>query len=174
MDSVLRDNVTDYARSRQPDSTAPQTRRTLSMYNLPWSTASHQTPSNINILWAFAQLQGSFEVDDTLIKPAEFNAVKRALFAESGLVGGGSLDALPQDQGWRDRLWWSGQAGPVSSTEAIGNAPSVSGAMQSGWTLADRRSRALADRTVPILSIPPTVFATDLSISPGESRTCAS
>lgn len=143
------------------------------------SRLDHHPSPNVNIMWAFAQLQGCFEVDDTLIKPDEFNAVKRSLFAESKLVGGGSLDAPPQDDSrWREWLWWSSSASnnnTIDVTAADGQAatPSVSGAVQGGWTLADRRSRALADRTVPTLSIPPSVFATNLSLAPGESRTCA-
>lgn len=187
MDSVVAEGISDYARTQhQPSAplTAPHSRRTMSMSHLPGNSSNSKMssdlgsfasprPVNIDILWSFAQLQGSFEVDDTLIKPTEFNAVKRSLFAESGLVGGGSLDAPPQDMGWRDWLWWSSSTSQAeNSLPEASHQPSVSGGVQAGWTLADRRSRALADRTVPILLIPPTVFATDLVLSPGESKTC--
>lgn len=177
IDSLVVEGISDYAQSQRNPRVmvdSPNQRGVSLSQHHPSPSSSTPRSANISILWSFAQLQGSFEVDDTLIKPAEFNAVKRSLFAESSLVGGGSLDAPPPDMGWRDWLWWSSSTSQADAGQhADGHGPSVSGGVQGGWTLADRRSRALADRTVPILLIPPTLFATDLVLKPGESKTCA-
>ncbi|CAD6884644.1 unnamed protein product [Tilletia controversa] len=56
-----------------------------------------QTPGSAHILWSFAQLSGSFQLDESMIKPAEFNALKQRLADHSsaassgGVFGGGDL-----------------------------------------------------------------------------------
>ena len=39
-------------------------------------------------------------------------------------------------------------------------------------SLEDRRNRAMNDRAVPTLSVPPSILAVDLDLQPGESKTC--
>jgi hypothetical protein len=192
MDSVLRDSMTDWA-------TRPAYRRTASSPHAvksprpaaPWRLQSTGSPpaGQETLLWAFAQLQGSFEVDETLIKPAEFVAVKRSLFghptlpsspqypgARTGLIGGGTLNAASGTStgGWKDWLWSTSAPAEGETASASRRTPgmSVAGSAEGGGSLADRWSRAFSDKSIPILSMPPCVFAVDLVLEPGQSKTC--
>lgn len=241
MDSVLRDSMTDFAKRRPPltrGSSSPVSTRSASRLPSATMPSAHHPSSDTtsesgrsdaqaqqtkdkfqHLLWAFAQLQGSFEVDETLIKPAEFVAVKQALFGSGGagetstaslpgIIGGGSLDTpVSSPTTWRSWLW-NTSAGPIttansaspsshasrhrgnnhvpddmsqspsrSSTNQHRRVPStattaIAGGISGGGTLADRQSRAMSEKSVPILSVPPSVFAIDLALGPGESKTC--
>ena len=203
MDAAWRDRVTDYSREASGAYGRPLPKRTLSgssVTSAASTTLSYAPPTPLRflgdgagtqtLLWTFAQLQGSFELDDTLIKPAEFIAVKRALVGggegSAGLVGGGTLHGGAGDAGagWRDWLLGNGQSPPpgldglTSPTEhlAVPTPSSSAGRRASGGgisTLEQRRTRVMADKTVPTFSTPPSILAVDLDLAPGESKTCA-
>jgi hypothetical protein len=193
MDSVLRDSLTDWAGrpSLRRTATSPvQSPQSASLWR-PYGQAAPPS-GNQTLLWAFAQLQGSFEVDETFIKPAEFIAVKRSLFghptlsaaprypgARSGLIGGGTLNAPSGSDGgsgggWKDWLWSTPAQAGGGAAESPRRSPgmSVAGSAQGGGTLAERWTRAFSDKSIPILSMPPCVFAVDLVLEPGQSKTC--
>ncbi|KAK0528295.1 Golgi membrane exchange factor (Ric1p-Rgp1p) subunit [Tilletia horrida] len=77
------------------DKASPSRRVSLSSSELRGKLA--QTPGSAHILWSFAQLAGSFQLDESIIKPAEFNALKQRLVNLSGattaggVFGGGDL-----------------------------------------------------------------------------------
>lgn len=206
MDADWRDRVTDYSRTASGAYGRPVPKRTLSgssVTSAASTTLSYAPSASLRfgsdghgtqtLLWTFAQLQGSFELDDTLIKPAEFIAVKRALVggegltSGAGLVGGGTLHGGAGDAGagWREWLLGNGQSPPpglegvTSPTEhlAVPTPSSSAGRRASGGgisTLEQRRTRVMADKTVPTFSTPPSILAVDLDLAPGEAKTCAS
>ncbi|GAA5905540.1 hypothetical protein JCM5296_000389 [Sporobolomyces johnsonii] len=117
-------------------------------------------PSNtIALLWAFAHLEGTFEVDDTLIKPAEFLEVKRLLAGGTGGVGvgGGTLEESKKSGGWRNWLW---------SSEPTKEEGDTRGAA----SLEERKEKAVKDKSIPTFSCPPSILGVDLVLEPGESK----
>ncbi|GAA5951108.1 hypothetical protein JCM10213_004240 [Rhodosporidiobolus nylandii] len=115
-------------------------------------------PNTLSLLWAFAHLEGSFEVDESLIKPAEFLEVKRLI--AGGLagvgVGGGTLEERKEQGGWRGWFW--GRK-PVSVDDGRG-----------AGSLEERKDRAVKDRAVPTFSCPPSILGVDLVLEPGQSK----
>lgn len=112
-------------------------------------------PNTLTLLWSFAHLEGTFEVDPTLIKPAEFIEVKRSLIAGFGSgLGGGTLDSGPESTGWRNWIWEGERTG--------------------GATLEARKANVMKERTIPTFSSPPSILGVDVVLEPGQSKTCTS
>ena len=114
-------------------------------------------PTNtITVLWSFAHLEGTFETDDELVKPAEFNEVKRALLEGFGSgIGGGTLIERRTDGGWREWIWGSSEDGT-----------------RAGATLEERKSYSMREKSVPTFSSPPSILGVDIVLEPGESKSC--
>ncbi|KAK4052398.1 Golgi membrane exchange factor (Ric1p-Rgp1p) subunit [Microbotryomycetes sp. JL201] len=127
-------------------------------------------PDTVALLWSFAHLEGSFEVDDSLVKTNEFIRLKKELVGGQGAaVGGGTLNerrssgARPTARGagagttggWRDWLWGSSQA-PESAPGAA--------------SLEERKTQTMMDKSIPTFSSPPSILAVDLILEPGESK----
>lgn len=133
-------------------------------------------PNTLSILWAFAHLEGSFVVDESLIKPAEFLEVKRLLVGGAGGVGvgGGTLEERKTGGGWRSWLWGGG-AGTAGSGLGAGQGGLGGGdeAASGGASLEERKRKAIEDRSVPMLSCPPSILGVDVVLKPGESKSCA-
>jgi len=138
-------------------------------------------PSTIALLWAFAHLEGSFEVDETLIKPNEFLEVKQLLAGGVGGVGmgGGTLERGKNEGkgggrgGWKNWLWGTSASegkdrGGGKENESVSNGADAVGAA----SLEERKEKAVKDKSVPIFSCPPSILAVDLVLEPGESKTC--
>lgn len=113
-------------------------------------------PANtITVLWSFAHLEGTFETDDELVKPAEFNEVKRALLEGFGSgIGGGTLIERRTDGGWREWIF-----GSEDGTRA-------------GATLEERKNYSMREKSVPTFSSPPSILGVDLVLEPGQSKSC--
>jgi hypothetical protein len=130
-----------------------------SIVNLNRATPGSQFlyPANtINVLWSFAHLEGTFETDDELVKPHEFNEVKRALLEGFGSgIGGGTLIERRTDGGWREWIWGSGEDGT-----------------RAGATLEERKNYSMREKSVPTFSSPPSILGVDLVLEPGESKSC--
>lgn len=228
MDSVLREEVGDWAVGNGgPSGTAarrfvtPHRRASSMSVQSDLSAASAppglQPPANLVprrlksgrsgesttelLLWTFAKLEAHFEVDERLIKPTEFQDVKKALFgktgagaaggvgagggmfgAGAGAVGGGTLEGTeePPRTGWRGWLFGSGggSGSPAGPSDGGGNmgsptARTYSPGVGGTGTLEQRRNKAMQDKAVPMFSTPPSVVAVDLKLAPGESRNCA-
>lgn len=122
-------------------------------------------PSNtLSLLWSFAHLEGTFEVDDTLIKTAEFVQLKKELLGGLAGVGGGTLEDRKNTGGggggWKDWIWGS-------SSSASGGGTAVGGA-----TLEERKNQTMRDASIPTFSSPPSILGVDLVLEPGESKSC--
>jgi hypothetical protein len=118
---------------------------------------SFRHPQNsLILLWSFVHLEGTFEVDESLIKASEFNEVKRSLLAGFGSgIGGGTLEQTNQVPGWRN--WLLGK-----ETERT----------TAGASLEERKNLMMKDRSVPTFSSPPSILGIDIVLEPGESKTC--
>ncbi|GAA5974982.1 hypothetical protein JCM11641_006789 [Rhodosporidiobolus odoratus] len=119
-------------------------------------------PNTLALLWAFAHLEGSFEVDESLIKPAEFLEVKKLI--AGGLagvgVGGGTLEERRETGGWKGWLW--------------GKQPAPAETQRGAASLEERKDRAIKDKMVPTFSCPPSILGVDLTLEPGQSKTFTS
>ncbi|GEM10571.1 rgp1 family protein [Rhodotorula toruloides] len=142
----------------------------------PTSRSLLHPPNTLAVLWAFAHLEGTFEVDESLIKRAEFLEVKRLLAGGTGGVGvgGGTLEDRRTGGGWREWLGWGrggasqgGSAGPGAGDRMAAEDP------RGAASLEERKDRAIKDRSVPTLSCPPSILAVDLVLQPGQSKSFA-
>lgn len=118
-------------------------------------------PNTLSLLWSFAHLEGTFEVDDTLIKTAEFVQLKKELLGGLAGVGGGTLEDKKKSGGgggWKDWIWGTPSS---SSSAAVGGA-----------SLEDRKNESMKDRSIPTFSSPPSILGVDLVLEPGESKSC--
>lgn len=174
MDSVVRDRVTDWSQGGPHASSTANT------------TQSSGPPGSETVLWTFAQFGGSYEIDESLIKPAEFEDVKRRLAFGDSLaspaapgtprtMGGGDLGRedsteLPDATGWtsylRSALGSSGGAG-ISDPNSRRRRH-----LRTGSTMLDARQKTMESKTIPLFATPPSIIAVDLTIPPGQSKTC--
>ncbi|KAK4057024.1 Golgi membrane exchange factor (Ric1p-Rgp1p) subunit [Microbotryomycetes sp. JL221] len=150
-------------------------------------------PTNtISLLWSFAHLEGSFEVDDSLIKTNEFMRLKKELVTGQGAaVGGGTLNESRLSIGGSGLLnrsigrsgilgyqgpnginnggsggWRDWLWGGNSSTKSLNSNNSTGAA-----SLEERKQNTMLDKTVPTFSTPPSILAVDLILEPGQSKT---
>ncbi|BGP42252.1 Golgi membrane exchange factor (Ric1p-Rgp1p) subunit [Rhodotorula kratochvilovae] len=147
---------------RSPYGAPPPSRRFFSAPPAP--PAPTHEPNTLSVLWAFAHLEGAFEVDESLIKPAEFVGIKRLLAGGQGGVGvgGGTLEERRAGGGWRSWLFGGGAGGAAQGREDEGGEGAAS--------LEERKKRAVEERAVPMLSCPPSILGVDVMLKPGESR----
>lgn len=123
----------------------------------PKPTNFMHPPNTLLLLWSFVHLEGTFEVEESLIRGSEFNDVKRSLLAGFGSgLGGGNLGELRDSPGWKHWLWGS----DTDRTTA-------------GASLEERKTSMMSDHSVPTFSSPPSILGIDLVLEPGESKTCA-
>ncbi|GAA6003982.1 hypothetical protein JCM10207_006497 [Rhodosporidiobolus poonsookiae] len=128
--------------------------RSISHANGSTDSSPLHPPNTLSLLWAFAHLEGAFEVDESLIKPAEFIEVKR-LIAGAG-IGGGTLEEKRDGSGWGGWLW--------------GKRPPPQEDTHGAASLEERRDRAIKERAVPTFSCPPSILGVDLVLEPGQSK----
>ena len=179
MDDVTKAGMEDLsskARSNAGPSAEPSATRRAASYGDRLRSASSLSASNpflhppntIMLLWSFAHLEGTFEVDDGLIKAAEFVEVKKSLVAGFGSgLGGGTLEADGAGStGWKSWIW--GGAGKE------GEKTGVEKGKRAGATLEERKINTMRERTIPTFSSPPSILGVDLVLAPGESKTCKS
>lgn len=172
MESVVRESITSWSQSK----------RRLSISRTPSHSPIYPPPDTLasgseKILWSFAQIRGTIEIDESLIKPSDFENLKRRLAygdltganasphsvpGTPRTLGGGDLgqtaDALPSPTGWSSYL----------------RSPFAGRAQQhrrTGSTFQDAQERTLQSRSVPTFSAPPSIVAVDLVLAPGESKT---
>lgn len=175
------------------------------------------------LLWAFAQFNGSFTVEEALVKTGEFNSVKKSLFGGAGgsseyAIGGGSLDteaaqSTPQAGTMSGKLasWlWGTNSASSTSSASTSNVQATTHSRESTYSagslqlptdpvidaaarrkssvatiqgpyansahamgsLEERRNRAMNDKNYPVFNSPPSILAVDLTLEPGESKTC--
>ncbi|PWN37145.1 Rgp1-domain-containing protein [Meira miltonrushii] len=177
MESVLREDFTQYSKMG-PNGTP---------------ISPHASSSDIEtVLWTFAQFGGHFQVDESLVKPGEFEQVKQRLAGLGGAgglstssfgaigqlgpaaIGGGELgaavDALEGEERKASEGWGSYLRNVLSSGGGSKNATMGAAHRRSGSTLLDTRQKTMASRSIPVLSNPPSMVAVDLELAPGQSR----
>lgn len=188
MDSVVRDQMTDWSQGvRAPNGLPPASSSSGRSAGLPTSPLFPQRstgpPGSETILWTFAQFGGSYEIDESLIKPAEFEDVKRRLAFGDGLtspappgtprtLGGGDLGQEDSTE-VQDAAGWASYL-----RNALGSTDSASSRrrrhMRTGSTMLDTTQKTMMSKTIPLFSTPPSIVAVDLTLLPGQSKTCES
>ncbi|UZJ54428.1 hypothetical protein CBS101457_003748 [Exobasidium rhododendri] len=188
MESVLREDVTQWSKMssngvREHADSSSGSRRGSDLNAIDVTSAS--TTGSETLLWTFAQFGGSFQIDESLIKPGEFEQVKERVAGGGGGVGtmGGSVPFSPVGGG---EFGVASEAGEDQSAEGWGSylrgalslggkraslsAPSASTHKRSGSTLGNLRAKTLTSKSIPIFSNPPSMIVVDLKLKPGESR----
>ncbi|KAK3304600.1 Rgp1-domain-containing protein [Chaetomium strumarium] len=122
-----------------------------------FSSGSARPPESL--MMGYAQIQGSFTLDGSLINIGPFEAVKRK--AVVGGQGGGviGLETPKRDSGLLRSFGW-------------GNITSSIGELLGGGELSSiKEMRGIANsRSIPLLSTPQSILFVDLQLGPGESR----
>lgn len=130
----------------------PPTRRSSGM-------ASQQTRAPEYLMMGYAQIQGSFSLDGSLISLGPFELVKKK--AAVGGRGGGVIGLEPskRETGLLRSFGW-------------GNISNTLGDLWGGGELSTiKEIRGVANsRSVPLLSTPQSILFVDLQLAPGESR----
>jgi hypothetical protein len=181
MESVLREDFTQWTQSASSKASTP-------LFDQKGSSAL----GTETLLWSFAQFGGSFQIDESLIKPGEFEQVKEKLVggkAALGMpnmsgagtpvltVGGGEFGASDAGEersaeGWGSILRGALSLGGKGGTAARNNSLSVPNGShrRTVSTLGYMRAKTLTSKSIPIFSNPPSMIAVDLQLAPGESR----
>ncbi|EPQ30115.1 uncharacterized protein PFL1_02232 [Pseudozyma flocculosa PF-1] len=182
MESVFRDSINDWSQDMRRQGGGGSAKSPLYPNNdlLP--------PGTEKILWSFAQFGGLVEIDESLVKPGDFENLKQRLAygdltgasassvpgTPRGVIGGGDLGHEESDSaGGVSRNGrsssWSGYL-----RHALGSGGGASGLRgrhrRTGSTLQDTRERTLQSRSVPTFSSPPSILAVDLTLGPEESK----
>lgn len=196
MESVLREDFTQYSKMGQNGtSMSPQGSSNGQSIDRkgPQQSDRNERADIETVLWTFAQFGGHFQVDESLVKPGEFEQVKQRLAGLGGAgalstssfgtngqlgpaaIGGGELGAAIEAIEGEERKaseGWGSYLRNVLSTGG-GSKNATMGAQhhrRSGSTLLDTRQKTMASRSIPVLSNPPSMVAVDLELAPGQSR----
>ncbi|KKA26258.1 hypothetical protein TD95_000013 [Thielaviopsis punctulata] len=109
------------------------------------------------LMMGFAQIQGSFTLDGSLVNLTPFEAVKR-----KGVVGGQGGGVVGVENTKRDSGFFGGWGSFKNSiSELMGNRELS--------TIQEMRGAAKS-RSIPLLSTPQSVLFVDLRLAPGESK----
>lgn len=112
------------------------------------------------LMMGYAQVQGSFTLDGSLINLGPFEAVKRK--AVLGGQGGGviGLETQKRDSGLLKSFGWGSWGNSIG--ELLGGNELSS--------IKDMRGAA-SSKSIPLLSTPQSILFVDLQLAPGESKT---
>ncbi|RFU73181.1 hypothetical protein TARUN_9078 [Trichoderma arundinaceum] len=118
----------------------------------------HQSRTE-SLMMGFAQIQGSFSLDGSLISLAPFEQVKK-----KAVVGGRGGGVVGLDSGRRDNSLLRG-FGWGSISNSLGDF------LGGGELSTIKEMRGVANsKAVPLLSTPQSILFVDLQLAPGESR----
>ncbi|ROW06412.1 hypothetical protein VMCG_04361 [Cytospora schulzeri] len=111
------------------------------------------------LMMGYAQVQGSFTLDASLVSLAPFEPVKRK--AVVGGQGGGvvGLDTSKRESGFMRGFGWGSFTNSLGELLGAGELSSIK----------DMRGIA-SSRSVPLLSTPQSILFVDLQLAPGESK----
>lgn len=111
------------------------------------------------LMMGYAQVQGSFTLDASLVSLAPFEQVKRK--AVVGGQGGGvvGLDTSKRESGFMRGFGWGSFANSIGELLGAGELSSIK----------DMRGIA-SSKSVPLLSTPQSILFVDLQLAPGESK----
>lgn len=110
-------------------------------------------------MMGYAQVQGSFTLDGSLVSLAPFEEVKRK--AVVGGQGGGviGLETSKQESGFMRGFGWGSFANSLGELLGAGELSTI------------KEMRGLASsKSVPLLSTPQSILFVDLTLAPGESK----
>lgn len=180
-DHGRRDSISSIASSSAPGPNTPKALRAPNSSSPLFSTGQ-TAPGTESLLWSFAQFGGSFEINESLVKPGEFEEVKRKLAGGSSVngpgsgipstpVGGGDLASETSAEMSRDG-WGTYLRGMLLRSAPPSSSRSIH--RRTGSTLIDTREKTIASRSIPVFCTPPSIVAVDLNLAPGESRSCKS
>ncbi|KAI2642215.1 Rgp1-domain-containing protein [Xylaria nigripes] len=118
------------------------------------------TRSPESLMMGYAQVQGSFTLDGSLINTGPFEAVKRK--AILGGQGGGviGVESSRKPGGFLTGFGWGGLSNSIG--ELLGGSEFSS--------IKDMRGAA-SSKSIPLLSTPQSILFVDLQLAPGESKT---
>ncbi|KAH6688604.1 Rgp1-domain-containing protein [Plectosphaerella plurivora] len=126
--------------------------------------SSNMNPNNQvkvpeSIMMAYAQVQGSFVLDGSLINLNPFEQVKRK--AAVGGQGGGviGVDTSKRDSGLLRSFGWGSFGNSLGELLGTGELSSIK----------DMRGIA-SSKSIPLLSTPQSILFVDLNLAPGESK----
>jgi len=151
------------------------------------------------LLWAFAQVGGTMELERTIVRSTDFDQLRLRLArgelpstpaspaSSQGTprtLGGGELSydaeyeagSIDMESGARPTDLRASHVPAVATMAALlfraaGARRAPAGRHQpSGSTLSDIQTRTLLSRTLPTYSTPPTMLGVDIELAPGESR----
>lgn len=111
------------------------------------------------LMMGFAQVQGSFTLDGSLVSLAPFEEVKRK--AVVGGHGGGvvGLETSKRESGFMRGFGWGNFTNSIGELLGAGELSSI------------KEMRGIASsKSVPLLSTPQSVLFVDLTLAPGESK----
>ncbi|KAI3340325.1 Rgp1-domain-containing protein [Ustulina deusta] len=113
-----------------------------------------------SLMMGYAQVQGSFMLDGSLVNLGPFEAVKRK--AVLGGQGGGviGVESSRRSSGFLTSFGWGGLGNSLG--ELLGGSEFSS--------MKDMRGTA-SSKSIPLLSTPQSILFVDLQLGPGESKT---
>ncbi|KAI1506509.1 Rgp1-domain-containing protein [Biscogniauxia marginata] len=113
-----------------------------------------------SLMMGYAQVQGSFTLDGSLINLGPFEAVKRK--AVLGGQGGGviGVETSKRGRGLLSGFGWGGLGSSIGELLGGGELSSIK----------DMRGVA-SSKSIPLLSTPQSILFVDLQLGPGESKT---
>ncbi|GJD01814.1 intracellular protein transport protein [Colletotrichum higginsianum] len=121
--------------------------------------ASHHPKQPESLMMGYAQIQGSFTLDGSLINLGPFEQVKRK--AVVGGQGGGviGVESSKRDSGLLRNFGWGSISNSIGELLGAGEVSSIK----------DMRGIA-SSKSVPLLSTPQSILFVDLNLAPGEHK----
>ncbi|TQN71903.1 Protein sat1 [Colletotrichum shisoi] len=121
--------------------------------------ASHHPKLPESLMMGYAQIQGSFTLDGSLINLGPFEQVKRK--AVVGGQGGGviGVESSKRDSGLLRNFGWGSISNSIGELLGAGEVSSIK----------DMRGIA-SSKSVPLLSTPQSILFVDLNLAPGEHK----
>ncbi|KAK3344142.1 Rgp1-domain-containing protein [Lasiosphaeria hispida] len=156
-ETLASEYVTQQPQRTQGGRSQPHNRRTSNFVSSLTSNAGKLLPESL--MMGYAQVQGSFTLDGSLVNLGPFEPVKRK--AVVGGQGGGviGVETTKRDSGLLRGFGW-------------GNFTSSIGELLGGGELSSiKEMRGIASsKSIPLLSTPQSILFVDLQLAPGESK----
>lgn len=133
------------------------------------------------LLWAYAQVSGSVEIDQDTVDYSNLSNIRNKL-ARSGPIGGGRMDLHDRspNSAQQSEGSWSSFFGLSSLSPYRTSSPSPSSFLSSMLSVRSNPARMTpqpspsgAPNSLPTFNPPQSMLAVDLTLAPGESKTCA-
>jgi hypothetical protein len=147
-------------------------------------SSTFSIPGSQLLLWAYAQLTGTFELDEMLIQPEAVDDLRQTI-RNKGVFGGGSM-IVPypsSSRGYISSFFSSGPSSPVRRPPSLlssllspvtpSSLSSLLSSPSSPTTTGYNDPSAMEPTNLmPTFESQPCMLVVDLNLAPGESRTC--